>query len=140
MQSGCFVRQGTKVGSTEKCGQIILTPRRVKQGSTQHSPAGLKSSSPVDSASSSPAKYGRLARAIFRGYPHQSLTGLSSANCNRKIIPSEVLSIPQRSSFYPPAEFIIKFPNRAYQRNPQRSLSFKSLAKHLFPTESFPAE
>ena len=58
MQSSCFVRQGTKVGSTEKCGQIILTPRRVKQGSAilspsrsrfpvdpeeaQHSPTGLK--------------------------------------------------------------------------------------------------
>ena len=57
IQSSCFVLQGTKIGSTEECGQIISIPRRVKQGSAilsprevdppsilkaQHSPAGLK--------------------------------------------------------------------------------------------------
>ena len=61
---------------------------------------------------------------------------------------------PQQSSFFPPsrtsilnrfnitsngnlspAEFIIKIPNRSYQRNPQRSSSLKSSAEHLLPTE-----
>ena len=41
MQSGCFVRQGTELDSTEECDQIISTPRRVKQGSVVLSQAEL---------------------------------------------------------------------------------------------------
>ena len=91
MQSGCFVRQGTKVGSTEECGQILSNPRRVKQDATntfpkqswlpvdpkrtQHSPVGLKaqSISPVNSASLSPARHGRLTRVYLELFPHKDL-------------------------------------------------------------------
>ena len=33
MQSGCFVRQGTKVDLTEECDQVISAPHRTRQDS-----------------------------------------------------------------------------------------------------------
>ena len=125
MPSGCFVRQGTKVGSTENIGRIILAPRRIKQvqqhfpqagvdspsilKKAQHSPAGLKSSSPVDSASLSPAKHERHAQVLFRVISSQGLiTGLSSAKSHGRPFPAKVPSIPSEVYlWFSPAEFII---------------------------------
>ena len=70
-------------------------------------PNRVESSYPVDSGSLSPAEYKSISPAKFRGYSHKSLTGLSSASCNWKIIPSEVLSIP----------------SGVHHQNPQQSLS-----------------
>ena len=76
---------------------------------TQHSPAGLKSSSPVDSASLSPAKYERLAQVLFRVISSQGLiTGLSSAKSHGRPFPAKVPSIPSEVYlWFSPAEFII---------------------------------
>ena len=124
MRSSCFVHQSTKAGSTEECGQTILTPRRVKQiqqhfpqagvdspsilKKAQHPPAGLKSSSPVDSASLSPAKYERLAQVLFRVISSQGLiTGLSSAKSHGRPFSAKVPSIPSEVYlWYSQAEFI----------------------------------
>ena len=144
MQSGCFDRQGTKVDSTEECGQIISTPRRVKQGSvvlspsrvdppsilkSQHSPAGLKSSSPVNSGSLFPIVHGRLSRVLFRVISSQGLiTGLSSTK-NHGRPPSEKF-------LQSPAEFIIIIPSGIHHQESSTGLASK-LRPSISSTEQF---
>ena len=66
-------------------------PRRVES----ISPVG--SLSPVDSGSLSPTEYERSPGFSQRLFPHQDITGLSSANYHGKIVPAKS-SYPQRSS------------------------------------------
>ena len=72
-------------------GRIQDTPSgAISQRSLKSFPAKVESSYPVDSGILSPAEYKCISPAKSRGYPHKSLTGLSSASCNGKIIPSGV--------------------------------------------------
>ena len=62
MRSSCFVHQSTKAGSTEECGQTILAPRGVKQGSAALSPS--RSRFPVD-----PEKRHNIPRQVLKAHP-----------------------------------------------------------------------
>ena len=139
MQSGCFVRQGTKVDSTEECDQIISTPRRIRQDSAMLSPSGVDSplilkrhNFPRQVLKLIPSRFWKLVPcriwtslpSFIQSYSSQRLiTGLSSANCHGKS--------PSAKFFQSPAEFIIIIPNGVHHWNPQRS-SHQTSAKYLF--------
>ena len=103
-------------------------PRRVQSVS----PVDSGSLSPVDSGSLSPAECERSPGFIQKVISSPELiTGLSSSNCHRKIVPGEVLPIPskihqifqQSSTMVSPAEL--------------SSISAKYLSSHivLFPSK-----
>ena len=148
IQSSCFVRQGTKIGSTEKCGQIISILRRMRQDATVLSPSGVDSPSilkkpniPRQVLKLIPSRFCKLIPceertslpSLFRVISSQGLiTGLSSAKSHGRPLsakffqsPAEpIFGIPKQSlSLESPAESIIKVLNRPLS---------KTSAKYLF--------
>ena len=128
MQSGCFVRQGTKVDSTEECDQIISTPRRIGQDSAMLSPSGVDSPSilkrhnfPRQVLKLIPSRFWKLVPCRIRtslpsfiqSYSSQGLiTGLSSANCHGRSPSARFFQSPAGVClWYSPAEFIIIIPS-----------------------------
>ena len=144
--SGCFVRQGTKVGSTEECGQIISIPRRVKQDATILSPSGVDSPSilkrhniPRQVLKLIPSRFWKLVPCRIRtslpsfiqSYSSQGLiTGLSSANCHGRS--------PSANFFQSPAGVLpLLFPKQSLSSSKSSTGLPSKLRQSISSTEHF---
>ena len=131
MQSGCFVRQGTKVDSTEECDQIISTPRRVGQDSAVLSPSRVDSPSILKRHNIPwqvlelilsrfwklvPCRIRTSLPSFIQSYSSQGvITGLSSANDHGRASSAKFFHSPAGVYLWcSPAEFNIIIPSEIH--------------------------